>query len=146
VVNIGRRFHPEPDQNCTPVHTFTLQVEPRSTEGVIYYLGEIARCEMSVDKTAACVKPTIAATSRAPGAPDDVLFTVNSGDASRPSLNESDANSVAVNWAGFRYSVPIDPTAQDRSGQVLRIVTQLVALNRSAKDFPAPAVVPIITH
>jgi hypothetical protein len=29
---------------------------------------------------------------------------------------------------------------------VLRMITQLLALNRSAKDFPAPAVVPIITR
>jgi len=125
---------------------FTVQVEPRSTEGIIYYLGEIGRCEMKLDDTTACVTPKIAASSRLRDSPEDVLFTVQRGDPSRPSLNESDATSVAVNWAGYRYSVPVDPTARDRSGQVLRILTQLVALNRSAKDFPTPAVVPILTH
>jgi hypothetical protein len=29
---------------------------------------------------------------------------------------------------------------------VLRILTQLLALNRSAKDFPAPAVIPILSR
>ena len=125
---------------------FSVQVEPRSTEGIIYYLGEIGRCEMGLDTTSACVTPTLKVGYRPAGAPEDILFTVKRGDASRPSLAESDADTVAVNWAGSRYSVPIDPSAQDRSGQVLRVLTQLVALNRSAKDFPAPAVVPIITH
>jgi hypothetical protein len=40
----------------------------------------------------------------------------------------------------------MDPTGHDRSGQVLRILTQLLALNRSAKDFPTPSIVPIISH
>jgi hypothetical protein len=121
---------------------FSLQMEPRSTEGMIYFLGEIARCSLRLDSLSLCSIPTI----RVPyHKTDDVVFAVSKGDP-EPTPAEDRLRVIDVTWSGDRYTVNVDPTAVDRSGQVLRIITQLLALNRSAKDFPAPAVVPIITH
>lgn len=125
---------------------FTLQVEPRSTEGVVYYLGEIMRCETGLDSLSVCSTPSIAVNYRDGSPHEETLFAVTAGEMRSPSLNEWDDGHISVNWGGKRYAVTMDPQAADRSGQVLRVVTQLLALNRSAKDFPTPAIVPIISH
>jgi hypothetical protein len=74
---------------------------------------------------------------------EDRLFEVH--DRAKDS-DVRDETSITVKFAGRDCAVSIDPTGQNRSGQVLRVLTQIVALNRSAKDFPAPAVVPIIAR
>jgi hypothetical protein len=92
--------------------------------------------------------PTIRVPYRSPAHQEDYLFRVSEL-AQRPSgaiSAESVDGKIAVDWNERRYEIEIDPSAQNRSGQVLRILTQLLALNRAAKDFPAPAIVPIITH
>jgi hypothetical protein len=122
---------------------FSLQVEPRSTEGVVYYLGEITRCETGLDKLSVCSQPTVYVPYRNA---EDILFAVSRSEVTPPSRDEWDGGKVAVNWGGKRYAVSMDPEAKDRSGQVLRVITQLLALNRSAKDFPTPATVPIISR
>jgi hypothetical protein len=143
---------------------YTLDLHIRSTEGVIYYLGEIARCDFELNAKKptnqasdsnpesptpdACVMPTIRVPYRSPAHQEDDLFKVSEL-AQRPSgaiSAESVDGKIAVDWNERRYEIEIDPSAQNRSGQVLRILTQLLALNRAAKDFPAPAIVPIITH
>jgi hypothetical protein len=125
---------------------FTLEVQPRSTEGVIYYLGEITRCNSDLDKHSVCTKPTIRVTYR--GTPnDETLFAVTR--QKKPILHmsaENENGEIKADWADYRYAIKMDPTGMDRSGQVLRVLTQLLALNRSAKDFPTPSIVPIISH
>lgn len=125
---------------------FRLVLDSRSTEGIIYYLGEITRCETKLTKCAPVpfVAPKIKVYD---DTNKDTLFRVSRTEASRrPSRTESEHGDIAVNWGGRRYSVNMDPKASDRSGEVLRILSQLVALNQAAKDFPAPAVVPIISR
>jgi hypothetical protein len=127
-------------------------VEMRSTEGVIYYLGEIARCEVTEKTTCPTPKARIDDLNLA----DKPLFCVLKNgvttDACRDASSacqdagSANANRMALSFEGAKYEVPMDPAGCDRSGQVLRVVTQLVALNRAAKDFPVPAVIPLISH
>jgi hypothetical protein len=125
---------------------FTVEVQPRSTEGVIYYLGEIARCDFNLDPNSVCTpRPTVLVKYRHPPA-EETLFAVSRFKPTQRLSAESESGSIEVDWADYRYAVIMDPAAVDRSGQVLRILTQLVALNRSAKDFPTPSIVPIISH
>jgi hypothetical protein len=144
-----------------PSRAFSVQFQPRSTEGIIYYLGEISRCEL-LDKSPPCRQtPTVHVRYRPPGQDEDSLFTIcklkeceakrekDASEAAEAPADSSDTPSperIQVAWNGQEYAVPIDPTAKDRSGQVLRLLTQLLALNRSAKDYPAPAVLPVISH
>lgn len=125
--------------------TFVLQAESRSTEGVIYYLGEIARCNLQLDDQSACTTTPKVHTEYRVGDDDD-LFKLSPSPVDRSSPSESKSGAIEVDWTGARYRIDMDPKAKDRSGQVLRVLTQLVALNRSAKDYPTPAVVPIISH
>jgi len=133
---------------------FVVQVQPRSTEGIIYFLGEIARCNLALDPLSVCnTLPTVFVDYRKPPqSSEDVLFAVSTKKLKQapaqgePASSNAATHLIAVDWSGERYTVNVDASAVDRSGQVLRIVTQLLALNRSAKDFPAPAVVPIISR
>lgn len=145
---------------------YIIEVQPRSTEGVIYYLGEIARCNLNLDSgeqsRTVCKDGEPAAVVVYGGAPaaeegepadagkpyGDTLFKVHSAKDADHAQDSAvlDERKIAVGFAGKDYWVQIDAAARDRSGQVLRVVTQLVALNRSAKDFPAPAVIPIISR
>jgi hypothetical protein len=121
----------------------SLQVQPRSTEGLIYYLGEIARCDLGLDSESACgTKPSIHTTYRGDD-DEDKLFEMH---VSGKELVEAPVTEIEVDWDEYTYALSVDPSAHDRSGQVLRILTQLLALNRSAKDFPAPAIVPLLTQ
>lgn len=125
--------------------TFSIQAEPRSTEGVIYYLGEIARCNLTLDEQSVCTTTPVVHTDYRVGGDDD-LFKLAASSIDRSSPHESKGGYIEVDWGEKRYRVDMDPKATDRSGQVLRLLTQLVALNRSAKDFPTPAIVPIISR
>lgn len=120
----------------------SIQVRPRSTEGIIYYLGEITRCSLHLDTGSTCPqKVKIVDLSHPPS--EDILFDMEDlGD--RNTITAS--TRIRVDWEGKHYQVKMDPSGADRSGQVLRILTQLLALNRSAKDFPTPSIVPIISH
>jgi hypothetical protein len=126
---------------------FTIEVQPRSTEGVIYYLGEITRCNVGLDREfSVCTPPTILVKSR-PTPGEETLFAVTREEKPTSHLGaEYEDGYIRADWAHYRYGVKMDPTGHDRSGQVLRILTQLLALNRSAKDFPTPSIVPIISH
>lgn len=127
---------------------FLVRLQRRSTEGIVYFLGQIARCTTLLDTQPACdEKPKILVSYyRKSGLEQDILFDMKRGATRRFSRGEANQETIEVNWGADGYSVHMDPSAQDRSGQVLRIVAQLLALNRSAKDFPTPAVVPVISH
>jgi hypothetical protein len=120
----------------------SIQVRPRSTEGIIYYLGEITRCSLHLDKDSPCPQKVKIIDTSHPGC-EDVFFDME--DLANPNT-KSFSSRVVVDWDKSRYQVKMDPSGRDRSGQVLRVLTQLLALNRSAKDFPTPSIVPIISH
>lgn len=131
----------DPDK---PDEVLRIDFEPRSTEGIIYFLGEISRCSLKLESTSVCSAPTVRVKYQGIEVTEDLLFAM-SPEAPRPQSG-AQSRSLSVDWGGHRYFVNMDPGALDRSGQVLRILTQLVALNSSAKDLPVPAVVPLITH
>jgi hypothetical protein len=107
-----------------------LNMTTRSVEQLIYYLGEIVRGELGLTGTAhPC--PTVAA-----GGGPVCLFQVKAGPAP--------ANAIAAAYDGTNYAILADPTGTDRSSQVLALVSQLLSLNNSAKDLPAPSVISVI--
>lgn len=108
-----------------------MSVRTRSVQNAIYYLGEIARCQLDLERTFhrdSC--PTIKRSGE-----EVSLVTV------RPS---GGARAVAVvSFSGDLFSVPMLPSNKDRSGQVFDLITQLLAANKVAKDFPAPSVITV---
>ena len=129
-----------------------LKAEPRSTEGVIYFLGEIARCE-EFDlkgrpnwKQPECKTPPTIWVDY-PDPRSDTLFQIRERKDALAQVDKRASDIVSARWGDDAdVAVVLDPTGRDRSSQVLRVVSQLLALNRSAKDFPTPSVLPLITH
>jgi hypothetical protein len=107
-----------------------LNMTTRSVEQLIYYLGEIVRGELGLTG-AAHPCPTVAA-----GGGPVCLFQVKTGPAP--------ANAIAASYDGANYTILADPSGSDRSSQVLALVSQLLSLNNSAKDLPAPSVISVI--
>jgi len=100
-----------------------LVIRTHSTEGVIYYLGEIARHQLGLVPTAN-------------GNWDPNIFHLREG-AGGP-------GAITATYEGRDYHINVDPTGADRSSQVLDLVTELLAQNNSAKDLPQPSVIPIV--
>ena len=50
---------------------------------------------------------------------------------------------ISANFHGTTYTVAADPSGADASSQVLAILTDLLALQSSAKSLPAPNVIAI---
>jgi hypothetical protein len=126
------------------VHALTLDgrkivLNVRSVEGVIYYLGEWVRQEffhMGEDPRA---PPTIFSQHRHCRQGDrDILFHLERGEGQNPS--------ISTTYEGDTYNIRVDPSGCDRSSQVMELVLELLALNNSAKDLPAPSVIPVLTR
>jgi hypothetical protein len=108
----------------------------RSVEGIIYYLGEVVRRELRLDGLDSPFTPTVKTGPKYDR--DDTLFEVSRGFAGRPS--------ISVSYDGTDYYVAVDAAGNDRSAQVMEVVIQLLAQNNSAKDLPAPSILPVITR
>ena len=120
----------------------------RSVEGVIYFLGEIARAELHPgDPSAKPFVPWLPTAPRQQGTESPPTSTCN---VARDILFSIDhvamPGAISTNYEGTNYSVPVDLAGCDRSAQVLEIVAQLLALNSSAKDLPTPNIIPLITR
>lgn len=110
--------------------TFTL----RSVEQIFLYLGEIVRTELSQG-----------------GAPSPLVVNPKDIDPKNPvpeylfrveqrlPLN----GEISANFHGATYTVAVDTTGTDASSQVLAILTDLLALQSSAKSLPAPNVIAV---
>jgi hypothetical protein len=70
--------------------------------------------------------------------------TVEVDDVFRVTSARLPTPSISTEYAGRPYAINVDPAATDRSSQVLELVTELLALNNSAKNLPAPSVISII--
>ena len=106
----------------------------RSVEQIIYYLGEIARNQLQLTDEQP-VAPQIAAGS-CNGT--SVLFQLHGGYAG--------GMSISAQYGGASYSIAVDPKGCDRSSQVLGLLAELLALNTSAKNLPAPNVITVLTR
>jgi hypothetical protein len=114
----------------------SLSFTVRSVEGVIYYLGEWARSELGLEEPA--TRPIMTYTNQQGEAREDILFQIGRGAGRGPSIDTA--------YQGSDYHVDVDPSGHDRTSEVMELVTELLALNNSAKDLPAPSVLPVITH
>jgi hypothetical protein len=54
--------------------------------------------------------------------------------------------SISTSYDGVAYHVDVDSDGCNRSSQVMELVLKLLALNNSAKDLPAPSVIPVLTR
>jgi hypothetical protein len=134
--NRGHRKAEEPSTTRTLAPGLTVRV--RSVEGVIYFLGEIARSELGLDATQpARVEPRIWFGPAAPGSTPDILFSVQ---------RSGGPDSISTMYSGTTYSSPVDPANLNHSAQVLELVLQLLALNSSSKDLPSPGLVTLVGH
>jgi hypothetical protein len=85
-----------------------LVIRTHSTEGIIYYLGELTRLQLGL------VPPNT-------GDWDPNIFHLREG-AGGP-------GAITASFQGRDYHIEVDPTGADRSSQVLDLVTELLAQN-----------------
>jgi hypothetical protein len=107
-------------------HTFSFAT--RSTEAIIYFLGELARHDLGL------VEPRFTPMVFGNSGPN-MLFHISEGRGGK--------NAIGVSYEGHTYHIDVDPSGQNRSSQVMELVTEFLAQNNSAKDLPAPSVIPI---
>lgn len=114
-------------------HKFAIEISTRSVEGIMYYLGEWVRAEQHIDPTSNAPPPTVET-----GRGTDQLFAI--GKTCR-----DDMPAISADYNGTNYCMTVDPTGQDRSAQVMEIVSQLFALNNSAKDLPSSSLISVLS-
>jgi hypothetical protein len=113
---------------------YEIVISTRSVEGIMYYLGEWARAELH----AAPGLPAALAPLVATGAGADSLFRI--GQSCR-----QDLPNIVADYDGTTYCIAVDPSGQDRSAQVMEIVSQLFALNNSAKNLPSSSLISVLS-
>lgn len=142
----------------------SLDFFPRSTEGVIYYLGEVVRRQLYPDQLKDEPVPPRVVMIKYGWLPGQIPLTGGTcpnqpvqHDSQRcePLFKISDGtvsgSSVAVDYNGQHFALPEDndrhtrETTVGRTYQVLDVVTQLLALHKSAKDLPVTSVFTVIT-
>jgi hypothetical protein len=138
----------------------TIDYYTRSTEGIIYYLGEVVRRQVSPDSFSVTGNRIVqikladfnATIPLVPVVPCPIpgsdgshafvcsnLFVVDND----PTLA---GTALSVNYNGLQYSVPNDVHRAGRSMHVLSLVKQLLAVNTSAKSLPQTNVISTITQ
>jgi hypothetical protein len=121
-----------------------IVLKVRSVEGVIYYLGEWVR--ERIMPIAAAPLPPATTDQSVPTVADerglcggrDILFQMEPGHSPYPS--------ISTTYEGSDYHIPVDAMGCDRSSQVLELVLELLALNNSAKNLPAPSAIPVLSR
>ena len=161
-----------PNDKLFPVQKFkgahiSMKFQTRSTEGILYYLGEIVRRNLAPEYgTPRIIRSKVGLNygtypMRDCAGPEDItevvplsnlpqyradaalsvhcqnIFVVNQG----PSLG---GNVVTVLYNGSIYSVPHDPEHGDRSSQVMELTKQILNLNTSAKQLPSTTVISVV--
>ena len=144
-----------------------MKFRTRSTEGILYYLGELVRRSTAPEHAAPRVMQTkaginygtypmqecsgqepiteIAPLANLPRYRLDAripvrcenIFVVNEG----PSIGN---NVISVSYNGVIYSVPHDRETGGRSSQVFELVKQVLNLNTSAKQLPSTTVISVV--
>jgi hypothetical protein len=107
---------------------YRYRIFPRSTEAIIYYLGEIIRFQNSDPSGKTLVRVPVGRRGDS-----EPLFVLSPGGVSDPL--------ATINYRGTSYSAPAQGT---RTAQVVNIVRQLISLNRSAKDIPTTNVLTVV--
>jgi len=155
-----------------PVNEFrgahvSLKFHTRSTEGILYYLGEIVRRNLAPEHASSRIIQTkiginygtypmrdcwgadpiteVVPLANAPRYRADAglpvrcenLFVVNEG----PSFG---GDVVSVSYNGVLYSIPHSRETGGRSSQVTELVKQVLNLNTSAKQLPSTTVISVV--
>jgi hypothetical protein len=137
---------------------FEVELEPRSTYGVLYYLGEVVRAEVpperSGDRDLTPRFVMVKIGNRLAAIPNGVcdqagrrvsltseyvcqtLFYLRPGQSGRRAF-------LSVHYDGQDYSVPDDGEA-GKTNEVLDIVNELIALNHSSKDSPTSSLLTVV--
>lgn len=161
-----------PYDDLFPVNEFrgahiSMKFHTRSTEGILYYLGEIVRRNLAPEHAAPRIIQTkvginygtypmhecwdadtvtdVLALGHGSRYHADAklpvrcekLFVVNPG----PSAG---GNVVSVAYNGIMYSIPHDRETGGRSSQVTELVKQVLNLNTSAKQLPSTTVISVV--
>ena len=119
--------------------TSNMKFRLRSVEGIILFLGAMVRAELGIDTGVPIVLQDI---PKQDFTPNDILrgptylFKV----AQRPL---SSYGEISATLAEIPYTITPDPTGTDASTQVVEILTDLLALQSSAKTLPAPNVIAV---
>jgi hypothetical protein len=109
---------------------FTL----RPVEQIFLFLGEVVRTELSINGEPS--PHLINAQDYDPkNLVPEFLFRVEQ----RMPVN----GEISANFHGVPYTVAADPSGVNASSQVLAILTDLLALQSSAKSLPAPNVIAV---
>jgi hypothetical protein len=107
----------------------TINFETNSVEGIFTLLGEMVRVELGLGSE----PPQILAD---PNGKPTFLFKV---EQRLPSDGE-----ISATIHGLPYVVSIDPSGEDASSQVIQLLSDLLAIQSNAKDFPAPNVIAVV--
>jgi len=109
-----------------------ITLTTRSLEGIFFYLGEMVRTELGV----ATGEPISLGVPREAGRPEFNLFKL---EHRLPIRYEP-----WVMYDSQIFSISVDPSGQnDASSRVVQLLTDLLALQSSAKSFPAPNLIAI---
>jgi len=134
--------------------TIVFTVYTRSTEGILYYLGQVLRHQLSSSRIYR-IKTEKSFVARefserpcyvdeeSPGFNDltffcDNFFVLNIDTPFEPSP-------LSVTYDGRRYAVPADRRESGDTMHLLSIVKQLLAVNTSAKSLPQTGVISVIS-
>lgn len=151
----GGRFTVEQEQDAAnekrkPTYAFVL----RSTDAVLYYLGEVARRQLYPDPVGGKIQDKRAVAfhyKRGFGLPSSSCWEA-AQDGDPPcypivTVRDNDVHDafVSVGYDGRTYTVPARREETiDRSSQVFSIVVQLLALHKSAKDIPQTSILQVV--
>jgi hypothetical protein len=128
-----------------------VDLEPRSTYSIIYYLGELERRERRGEPpllikagdvmTAIPAAPCRSADQVLSSGPNpyrcQTLFYMREGSAPSRSY-------LSVVYDGRTYAVPDNEVEAGKTNEVLDILNELIALNHSAKDAPASSLITVV--
>ena len=122
-----------PDKVETPERLDKVSLKPRSVEGIFLFLGSIARAQIQVPGALGMSRD---AESKPPYFPFRVMV------GAPPTIA-----ALTIKHRGVTYSIMADPSGiDDQSTRVLQIMTDLLALQSSSKDLPAPSAISVITR
>lgn len=132
----------------------TLTIYMRNTEGMIYYLGELARRSLATDygvprrdffarrNAAYKIDKQYSDIARCEKATRDCAYIFRLHEGIGQPLG--DAISVLYNGQWYSVSSAFDPDHPDRSTMTLEFLKQLIAVNSSAKSLPQSSVLSVV--
>jgi hypothetical protein len=112
-----------------------LSLTVRSVEGVFLFLGEIVRTELGLKSG----EPVVLVNSENGDPSNGVPFYLFKIEQRLPSPGE-----ISANFHGLTYTISADASGADASSQVVQLLTDLLALQSSAKALPAPNVIAVV--